>query len=59
MYIYKMMKGHNLMQIIVYNDRVFKDKSGGLIVDYVGIEESLNEALKEYLYSYSNKQTLI
>lgn len=38
MYIDKMMKGHNLMQVIVHNDRVFKDKSGDLIVDYVGIE---------------------
>ena len=39
MYIDKPMKGHNLMQDCSFN-RVFKDKPGGLIVDYVGIAES-------------------
>lgn len=48
MYIDKPMKGHNLMQAIARVNRVFKDKPGGLIVDYVGIAESLKEALKEY-----------
>ncbi len=46
MYIDKPMKGHNLMQAIARVNRVFKDKPGGLIVDYVGIAESLKEALK-------------
>lgn len=46
MYIDKPMKGHNLMQAIARVNRVFKDKPGGLIVDYVGIVESLKEALK-------------
>ena len=44
MYIDKPMKGHNLMQAIARVNRVFKDKPGGLIVDYVGIAESLKEA---------------
>lgn len=48
MYIDKPMQGHNLMQAIARVNRVFKDKPGGLIVDYVGIAESLKEALKEY-----------
>lgn len=48
MYIDKPMKGHNLMQAIARVNRVFKDKPGGLIVDYIGIADSLKEALKEY-----------
>lgn len=48
MYIDKPMQGHNLMQAIARVNRVFKDKPGGLIVDYVGIAESLKEALKAY-----------
>ena len=51
MYIDKPMKGHNLMQAIARVNRVFKDKPGGLIVDYVGIAESLKEPLKEYTES--------
>ncbi|MCJ1662985.1 type I restriction endonuclease subunit R [Staphylococcus sp. NRL 18/288] len=51
MYIDKPMKGHNLMQAIARVNRVFKDKPGGLIVDYVGIAENLKEALKEYTES--------
>src|SRR5699024_3084624 len=51
MYIDKPMQGHNLMQAIARVNRVFKDKPGGLIVDYVGIAESLKEALKEYTES--------
>ncbi|MUN94164.1 HsdR family type I site-specific deoxyribonuclease [Staphylococcus sp. 170179] len=51
MYIDKPMTGHNLMQAIARVNRVFKDKPGGLIVDYVGIAESLKEALKEYTES--------
>ncbi|MBL0402321.1 MULTISPECIES: type I restriction enzyme endonuclease domain-containing protein, partial [unclassified Staphylococcus] len=51
MYIDKPMQGHNLMQAIARVNRVFKDKPGGLIVDYVGIAESLKEALKAYTES--------
>ncbi|GKZ03740.1 restriction endonuclease subunit R [Paraclostridium bifermentans] len=48
MYIDKPMKGHNLMQAIARVNRVFKDKSGGVVVDYIGILESLKKALKQY-----------
>lgn len=44
MYIDKPMKGHNLMQAIARVNRVFKDKPGGLIVDYMGIAESLKRS---------------
>src|SRR5690554_3620710 len=47
-YIDKPMKGHNLMQAIARVNRVFKEKSGGVVVDYIGILESLKKALKEY-----------
>jgi len=48
MYIYKPMKGHNLMQAIARVNRVFKDKEGGLIVDYIGIGRALKEAMSDY-----------
>ncbi|MDG4658203.1 type I restriction endonuclease subunit R [Ectobacillus antri] len=48
MYIDKPMQGHNLMQAIARVNRVFKDKSGGVVVDYLGILESLKKALKQY-----------
>lgn len=48
MYVYKPMYGYNLMQAIARVNRVFKDKEGGLIVDYVGIASALKEAMKEY-----------
>ncbi len=48
MYIDKPMKGHNLMQAIARVNRVFKDKEGGVVVDYIGILENLKKALKEY-----------
>ncbi len=48
MYIDKFMQGHGLMQAIARVNRVFKDKPGGLIVDYLGIAESLKRALAEY-----------
>lgn len=47
-YIDKPMKGHNLMQAIARVNRVFKEKSGGVVVDYIGILESLKSALKQY-----------
>ncbi|BAQ10769.1 type I site-specific deoxyribonuclease [Bacillus sp. OxB-1] len=48
MYVDKPMRGHNLMQAIARVNRVFRDKPGGLIVDYIGIADSLKEALKQY-----------
>lgn len=48
MYIYKPMHGYNLMQAIARVNRVFKDKEGGLIVDYVGIASALKAAMNEY-----------
>ncbi|NAR78659.1 HsdR family type I site-specific deoxyribonuclease [Acinetobacter haemolyticus] len=48
MYIDKPMKGHNLMQAIARVNRVFKDKKGGLVVDYIGIANELKQALKTY-----------
>jgi type I restriction enzyme R subunit len=51
LYIDKPMKGHNLMQAIARVNRVFKDKQGGLVVDYIGIAGELKSALKEYTAS--------
>lgn len=48
MYVYKPMHGYNLMQAIARVNRVFKDKEGGLVVDYVGIDSALKSAMKEY-----------
>lgn len=48
MYIDKFMQGHGLMQAIARVNRVFRDKPGGLIVDYLGIAESLKRALSDY-----------
>lgn len=48
MYIYKPMRGYNLMQAIARVNRVYKDKVGGLIVDYVGIANALKRAMKDY-----------
>lgn len=51
MYVDKPMKGHNLMQAIARVNRVFKDKPGGLVVDYIGIANDLKAALKTYTES--------
>lgn len=51
LYVDKPMKGHNLMQAIARVNRVFKDKQGGLVVDYIGIGSELKAALKEYTAS--------
>lgn len=48
MYVYKPMSGHNLMQAIARVNRVFRDKEGGLIVDYVGIATALKQAMNDY-----------
>lgn len=48
MYVYKPMAGHNLMQAIARVNRVFRDKEGGLVVDYVGIAGALKRAMNDY-----------
>lgn len=51
LYMDKPMQGHNLMQAIARVNRVFKDKQGGLVVDYLGIGHELETAMKEYIQS--------
>jgi type I restriction enzyme R subunit len=48
MYVDKPLRGHNLMQAIARVNRVFKDKPGGLVVDYLGIASDLKKALSFY-----------
>ncbi|MBB5020822.1 type I restriction endonuclease subunit R [Desulfurispira natronophila] len=48
MYVDKPMRGHNLMQAIARVNRVFRDKPGGLVVDYIGIANELKQAFKTY-----------
>jgi type I restriction enzyme R subunit len=48
MYVYKPMSGHNLMQAIARVNRVFPEKEGGLVVDYIGIAQALKQAMKQY-----------
>ncbi len=48
MYVYKPMMGYNLMQAIARVNRVFRDKEGGLVVDYVGIAGALKQAMNDY-----------
>lgn len=48
MYVYKPMSGHNLMQAIARVNRVFNDKAGGLVVDYIGIAKALKQAMHDY-----------
>lgn len=48
MYVYKPMRGHNLMQAIARVNRVFGDKEGGLVVDYIGIAGALKQAMNDY-----------
>lgn len=54
MYVDKPMRGHGLMQAIARVNRVFRDKPGGLIVDYIGILQNLKNALKDYSPSDQN-----
>ena len=56
LYVDKPMKGHNLMQAIARVNRVFKDKQGGLVVDYIGIGNELKSAMKEYTGSKGRGQ---
>lgn len=48
MYVFKPMKGHNLMQAIARVNRVCKGKEGGLVVDYIGIARALKQAMRDY-----------
>lgn len=48
MYVFKPMAGHNLMQAIARVNRVFRDKAGGLVVDYIGIAAALKQAMADY-----------
>jgi type I restriction enzyme, R subunit len=48
LYIDKPMQGHGLMQAITRTNRIWKDKPGGLVVDYIGIGEELRKAIKHY-----------
>lgn len=48
MYVYKPMESHNLMQAIARVNRVYKDKEGGLVVDYIGIANALKRAMNDY-----------
>ncbi|MFA6098313.1 MAG: type I restriction endonuclease subunit R [Patescibacteria group bacterium] len=58
MYVDKPMKGHGLMQAIARVNRVFKDKPGGLIVDYLGIAPSLKEAVAQYTQEGKEEPTI-
>ncbi len=59
MYVDKPMRGHGLMQAIARVNRVFKDKPGGLVVDYLGLADQLREALAVYAESGGQGQTAI
>ena len=59
MYIDKPMQGHTLMQAIARVNRVFKDKPGGLVVDYIGLGEELRKAIADYTESGGTGKTAI
>ena len=59
MYVDKPMRGHGLMQAIARVNRVFKDKPGGLVVDYLGLAHELKRALATYTESGGTGQTAI
>jgi type I restriction enzyme, R subunit len=59
MYIDKPMSGHNLMQAIARVNRVFRDKPGGLVVDYIGLADSLKRALADYTSSGGKGDAII
>lgn len=59
LYVDKPMKGHNLMQAIARVNRVFKDKQGGLVVDYIGIGNELQAAMKEYTGNKGRGKTTV
>ena len=59
MYIDKPMQGHGMMQAIARVNRVFRDKPGGLVVDYLGLADQLRKAMKDYTESGGKGQTAI
>jgi len=59
MYVDKPMRGHGLMQAIARVNRVFRDKPGGLVVDYIGLAHELKQALAVYTESGGTGQTAI
>src|SRR6476646_9615434 len=59
MYVDKPMRGHGLMQAIARVDSVFKDKPGGLVVDYLGLADQLKLAMKTYTESGGTGETAI
>ncbi len=59
MYLDKPMRGHGLMQAIARVNRVFRDKPGGLVVDYLGLAQELKEALKTYTESGGTGTTAV
>ena len=59
MYVDKPMRGHNLMQAIARVNRVFKDKPGGLVVDYIGIANELKAALADYTQAHGRGRPTI
>ncbi len=59
MYVDKPMRGHGLMQAIARVNRVFKDKPGGLVVDYLGLADQLKHAMAVYTESGGKGQTTI
>lgn len=59
MYVDKPMRGHGLMQAIARVNRVFRDKQGGLVVDYIGLADSLKKALAVYTESGGKGRTAI
>lgn len=56
LYVDKPMQGHGLMQAIARTNRIWKDKPGGLIVDYIGIGEELKKAIKQYTQDSGSKR---
>ncbi|MCP3926748.1 MAG: type I restriction endonuclease subunit R [Desulfobacterales bacterium] len=59
MYVDKKMQGHNLMQAIARVNRVYKDKPGGLVVDYIGIGQDLRNAMAIYLQSGGEGEPIV
>src|SRR5438094_1738522 len=59
MYVDKPMRGHGLMQAIARVNRVFKDKPGGLVVDYLGLADQLRYALATYVESGGQGSTAL
>ena len=59
MYVDKPMRGHGLMQAIARVNRVFKDKPGGLVVDYLGLADELKAALATYTESGGTGETAL